>query len=396
MDTEQRPANSSAFQSVNVEIDSSRLATDSAPSSTSTSFVPTWMNAGRFPNHSDGRNNELTLAISELLHPHCRIRSAVSPMSLTNFVEQKFIPDYVAHRRCAGRAHFHGILKHILTPKFVDRAVGSRVERTSVKPKATTDWPYLDSLRLDEVTPERIQQLVSAAIRSGYSTQTAAHIRNVAFTLFGYALKCGDFVGMNPATGVVLPAISRKKAHTLTLTQLKQVMDRMRYPEREIALFVTSTNMSVAEVCGLRWKYLNSSAEGHLVDGYRIPPRTIAVWNQNYRGEFGPVLEKRKRFLSIPEILYPTLYELRHRQRFTTPEDFVLASRTGTPISPDNIAARHLKSIGRLLEMPWLSWNVFHRTQMALKTTCGLRWLKDLERILPLNSGPTGSSRSRS
>ena len=117
----------------------------------------------------------------------------------------------------------------------------------------------MDSLRLGEINSEKIQDLVEAALSAGYSTQTATHIRNVVRTIFWHAIRLGYFAGPNPATHVMLPTMSRKEAHALTLDQLKQVMHWMRYPEKEIALFALLTEMNVAEICGLQWKYVNLS-----------------------------------------------------------------------------------------------------------------------------------------
>jgi hypothetical protein len=49
-------------------------------------------------------------------------------------------------------------------------------------------------------------------------------------------------------------------------------------------------------------------------------------------------------------------------------------SRAGTPINETNIAARRLKPIGKALEMPWLSWQVFRRTHAALPCLLGMEF----------------------
>jgi hypothetical protein len=102
-------------------------------------------------------------------------------------------------------------------------------------------------------------------------------------------------------------------------------------------------------------------------------------------GEFKPVVGTRKRFIPLPELLYSILQQLKHRKTSLAPDDFVLASRTGTPIYPDNIAARRLKWIGITLEIPWLSWHVFHRTRTKLMGEFGRHLNKELEKTLPLN-----------
>ena len=305
-----------------------------------------------------------------------------SSISLAEFVERKFIPEYVATRRSAGRAHFRAILKHVLTPEEVSRAFAETREKTNVKLTQINGWPYMNSLSLGEVSGERIQHLTSTALKSGYSIQTATHIRNVIRAIFSHAISSGCYNGKNPAEQVTLPAMARKKAHTLTLAELKQVLHVMRYPEKHIALFAILTEMNVTEICGLQWKYVNLSNEGHPVDEDWIPPKNIAVRNQWYRGEFGFVVANRKRFVPVPELLCSMLRELKHRKRFTGPEDFVLASRGGTPIYPENIAARRLKSIGRAFEMPWLSWYVFHRTHLNLRSEFGRHLHKEYEKVL--------------
>jgi integrase len=304
---------------------------------------------------------------------------------LAAFVECRFVPEYVSTKRAAGRAHFQAILKHILTPERVARAFGVNTGKSSARLKAIPGWPYMDSLRLSDVNQESIQRLIAAALKAGYSTQTATHIRNVIRTIFSQAIRSGSFDGANPANHVKLPAMSRRETHALTLTQLKQVMQWMRYPEKEIALFALLADMNVAEICGLQWKYVNLSNESHLVAEDPIPPRTIAVRKQTYRGEFGPVVGTRKRFIPLPELLYSILQQLKHRKTSPAPDDFVLASRIGTPIYPDNIAARRLKWIGTTLEIPWLSWHVFHRTRTKLMAEFGRHLNKELEKILPLN-----------
>jgi site-specific recombinase XerD len=178
-------------------------------------------------------------------------------MNLAEFVQRRFVPEYVAKRRSAGRTHFRAILKHVLPPGLVTRAFAAGGDRTDVKLKETPGWPYMDSLRLCDITAERIQHLVSVALRCGYSVQTVTHIRNVIRAIFSHATTTGCYTGTNPVVFVTLPVMARKEAHKLTLIQLKQVMQAMRYPEKDIALFALLTELNVAEICGLQWKYVN-------------------------------------------------------------------------------------------------------------------------------------------
>jgi hypothetical protein len=58
--------------------------------------------------------------------------------------------------------------------------------------------------------------------------------------------------------------------------------------------------------------------------------------------------------------------------------DYVLVSKGGRPINQINVAARRLKSIGRALEMPWLSWQVFRRTRALLVQEFGMQFQQTL------------------
>jgi site-specific recombinase XerC len=303
-------------------------------------------------------------------------------ISIGEFIERRFIPEHVAIKRPAGRSYFRTILNHVLPPEQVARAFALGPE--SPKLKTIPNWPYLESVLLSEVSPEMIQHITARALEQGYSIQTATHIRNVIRVIFSHAIRTGCYTGANPANLVTLPAMTRKETHTLNLDQFKEVVHTMHYPEREIALFTILTDMNVAEICGLQWKYLNTSSTSRLVEEEFIPPKTIAVRKQTYRGQFGVVTASRRKFIRVPEVLCSILQDLKNRRQFTAPHDFVLISRNGTPIHPENVAARRLKMIGRSLKMPWLSWRDFHRTRILLKSEFGRKLDEEFEKILRL------------
>ena len=311
-----------------------------------------------------------------------------SSLTVADFVERTYIPDFVSNKRTAGRAHFQAILKHILPPERVALAFAAAGERARNTLTTIPGWPYIDSFKLFEVTGDTIQQLTSAVLNRGYSIQTATHIRNVISSIFTHAMRTGCYTGRNPASLVHLPAMTRREPHALDLCQLRRLLEEMIYPERELALLAMLTKMNVAEICGLQWKYLNLSTVDRIVEREFIPPKTIAVRLQSYRGELSAVSEPRRRFVAIPTMLSSVLLNLRHRYRFTAPQDFLLVSRTGTPIRPEN-AARRLKSLGRSCGMPWLTWSVFYQTRVRLKSEFGRAFHEELRKSLPQGPFPS-------
>ena len=288
-----------------------------------------------------------------------------SEMTFADFVRIKFVPEHVTAMRLAGRAHYNSILKHILTPAEVDRVFHADPERSKRKLEVVPDWPYLSNLRLHEVEPMHVERLILAALQRGYSTQTALHIRNVVSAIFLHAHKANFWRGSNPAKMVTLPKLTHKNTRLLSDTQTKAVLGLMGYPEREIALVAMLTKMNIAEICGLQWKHVNLTGVWSSADGEQIPPITIAVRRRWYRGEMDNVKNTRRRDLPIPGQLLPTLLRISGRKIYAGPNDFVLVSKAGTPVNSNNIAERRLKSIGKALHIPWLSWNVFRQGCMT-------------------------------
>jgi integrase len=305
-----------------------------------------------------------------------------SSITFSDFVEASFIPEFVATKRYAGRAHFQAILKHVLPPERVVRAFGPN--RANIKNKLTAipGWPYIDGLQLSEITPDVIHRLTTAALARGYSTQTVMHIRNVIRSVFAHAIRTGFYEGNNPASMVALPPVSRRQTETLTLGQLKALMQSMSYPEKEVALLIMLTEMNVGEICGLQWRDVNTSKISQIIGQELIPARTIAVRNQTYRGEFSSVAGKRRKFTRMPDLLGSVLLQIRSNSRFRQPHDFVLVSRDGAPIRTENISARRLKPIGRSFDLPWLSWSVFDQTAIKLRSQIGVSFDEELRSSL--------------
>ena len=299
---------------------------------------------------------------------------AHSKLTIASFIETAFVPEYVQAKRLAGRSYYHAILKHVLPPEEVDRIFHVCHETSKAKLKAVSGWPYLGDLLVQDCRPEHVERLISAAQARGYSAQTVEHIRNVVSAIFSYAIKLRHYHHVNPAKTAILFERPNRNPHLLTLTEAKEVLRAMRYPEREMTLIAMLTSMNIVEICGLQWKHVNlTGTSSNTTDG-PIPPFTIAVRKRWYRGELEDVSGVRARNHSIPELLLPILITLSGRGRWTGADDFVLVSRVGTPVNAINITARRLRTIGNELQMPWLTWNVFRRGHFALKAELGVHF----------------------
>ena len=289
-----------------------------------------------------------------------------SQMTIASFVENKFLPEYVALKRPSGRAYYKAMLKHVLRPEEVGHLLCVTRKKPGQKLKAVPGWPYLSNVRLCDAKPDHISRLTSAALARGYSVHTVVNLRNVVSAIFSHAKQEQCFVGDNPVSLVRLPEVRRKQAHSLTLAQANKALSVMKYPEREMTLLSIFTGMNLAEILGLQWKQVNLTEEEFNHNGKRVAPRTIAVRNQLYRGSLETVNKSRVRNLPIPHSLLEILLKLKSRTTFTGPDDFVLVSQVGTPVNQNNVLARRIRPIAKQLGVPSLSGNAFRGIRKIL------------------------------
>lgn len=292
-------------------------------------------------------------------------------VTVASFVESMFVPNHVANKTASGRIYYQSILKHVLTPAEVEHAFASTADPMETRLRADSEWPYIGHLRLHETRPGDVQKIMSTALENGYSTQTVLHIRNVISSIFTYAKKCQLHAGANPAKLVKLPQVTHKKMPLPAPEQVREMLKVMQYPEREMTFVAILTDMTIGEICGLQWKDLNLTGAAQATEDVAIPPISIAVRRQYHRGLLAEVRGRRRRNLAISEVLLPILLRLKARPDFNQADDFVFISRTGKPVNAINLNARRLKPIGKVLEMPWLCWQVFRRAHKTLNSEFG-------------------------
>ena len=285
--------------------------------------------------------------------------------SIKTFVERVFIPRHVELKSAAGRAHYHSILKYVLTPESVEQMFSAYGMRSGSIRKTRTDWPYLDNVKLRDLTEDRVRQLISCALSEGYSPQTLKHIRNVIGSIIRLAKRERIFKRDNPICNVNLPAMSRRLCHELTKEQAKTILKLLRYPEREVALLTMSTGLGVKDICALRWKDVNLTPVGVHENGTRIPACSIVVAKLSHHQAKGPVQRMPDKYVAISETLATALIQLRQRRRSEDPNDFLVTSSDSDSESQLTLKSLRLRSVSKELHMPWLSWQVLRRAHQA-------------------------------
>jgi integrase len=294
-----------------------------------------------------------------------------SEMTIADFIEQKFVPGHVFLKKSSGRAHYQAMLRHVIRPEEVDRVFQVAAMRPDKKLMSSPNWPYLSDVRLCDAQPSHVENLIAAATERGYSTQTIAHIRNTVNAMFSYAIQEHFLFGANPAKTVMLPPIVHKEPRSLSLIQLREILGKMHYPEREMAIVALLTPMTMVEICAMQWKYVNLSLSWSRTEDDPIPPRTIAVRKFWDRGEFGDVPNHRRRNLEIHDVLFEFFKTFQRRLDIIEPNSFLFVDRTEGAVNHIVLKSRRLKPLGKQRLMPELSWQVIHHTRATMLSRFG-------------------------
>lgn len=299
-----------------------------------------------------------------------------SSISVAAFVQKKFIPNHVELKSPAGRTHYHAILKHLITPERVDAFFNPKFSNARLK--SVPDWPYLDDVRLCDLTSNHVRELVLSAAFCGYSPQTVKHIRNVLGAIVNHAKKERMFDGENPTSEVALPPTSSTRTRDLTVLQAKTLLKSMQYPERELALLTISTGMNLSEICALQWKHLNLTRKTVRSDGDQIPGESCIVKQHWTANRIIDLTGNRVRVVELPRPLIQPLMQLRRNQRIIDQEQFLIATADGNAMRPVDTLTMRLRPIGQRLGMPWISWQILRRAHQSLLSELRTRLTKEL------------------
>jgi integrase len=286
-----------------------------------------------------------------------------SQMTFSTYVECKFVPDHVQYKTRAGQTHYQAMLKHILTPESVNRIFG-KVPYKSRSLQSIPDWPYLDDVRLCDLTTDHFRKLVFAATQHGYSAQTLKHIKTVAGAVISHARTKGFFNRPNPAAQVKLPPLTHGRRQVLSARQISQALGMMQSPERELALLSIYTGLTVTAICDLRWRDLNLTFLPCIIDGERLPPISLRVRRKSSRSDRNVDTGKSMGF-EIPGPVLPGLLDLRSQRVDADPDDYVFVSRGGGQITPAHLQSG-LRQIGVCLGIPTISWQDFRKFNRIL------------------------------
>jgi integrase len=148
-------------------------------------------------------------------------------------------------------------------------------------------------------------------------------------------------IDRNPAVGVKLP---KKKAvkptMLLAFPEIKALLEVLPDPAHTIVTLIVFASMRVGEALALRWNDILGDRiiiDERLYDGDLDEPKSL---HGNREVPF-----------DSQGIIQEALRRIWEKTKFRTADDFVFATRNGTPTERRNVL-RHLKAAAKALELP--------------------------------------------
>lgn len=140
-----------------------------------------------------------------------------------------------------------------------------------------------------------------------------------------------------------------------------------------MSLLSMMTSLNVSEMLGLRRKWVNLTDHPEVAAGEILPPFSLAVRENYYRGKFGWVKANSTCRIVPPSVgVGEALRRVLFASHHTSDEDLVFCSDDALPLNETNLCRRVLKPAVRKLGMRWLSWYVFRHTHATFGERIGM------------------------
>lgn len=211
--------------------------------------------------------------------------------------------------------------------------------------------PRFGDLVLAEVTRQEIQAYVAHLHQAGYAPKTIDHIHDVLSALLRTAVKWGH-VPENPARGVDLPALRTVRPKwALTVHQAARLLETLPPLGRTMVGLALLSGLRRGELFALRWCDVDFS-QG-----------CLTVRQAVYEGQFDtPKTAAGVRQIPLSDAALQLVKDWRARAKRQEPDALVFSTRSGKPISPNNVARQQIFPACTALGLERATWLTFRRT----------------------------------
>ena len=213
--------------------------------------------------------------------------------------------------------------------------------------------PFLGSLKLNAVTPDRLDTLYADLMAEGRSPATVAKAHRVLSTMFKYWLK-RDYVNRNPVSVIKPPRVPKREKMMLSPKDASAFLKAANnHPLEALFVIAITTGARSGELLGLTW------------DCVDFKNQTIRIEKGMKRVEHGFELGETKNRASRRTVALSSLATnalVRHRQRqsheaslaklWQNTQNLVFTNSKGKRLEPNNVLNRALRPLLREAGLP--------------------------------------------
>ena len=219
--------------------------------------------------------------------------------------------------------------------------------------------PALGTYRLEEITTE-VQQAFLAKLAVKLRRKTVLNIMGTLSSMLGTAKRWGYLCEAVDFKALALPtAAERVQARFFTAEEARQVTAEAAEPFATIFLVAATTAMRPGELLGLK------------VEDLDFQRQVIFVRRSAWYGKLqAPKSKSSIRALPMPDLLVARLKAYLQSWR-PNPAGLLFATRSGTPLSANNLVQRKLWPILDRLGIPRCGLHAFRHTHSSLLVETG-------------------------
>jgi integrase len=169
---------------------------------------------------------------------------------------------------------------------FVDSYWKPYLDRKNVKLSTRASYqsalglhilPALGELRIREIVPLHIENLIQAKLASGLRSKTVSNILVLMQGIFSVA-EDNDLISRSPVRNKHKPNVQKREKPIWTSKQVRMIIETVPFAYRALFAVAALTGARLGEILGLQWKQIDLSKkmlriEQSLWQGQIVPRR---------------------------------------------------------------------------------------------------------------------------
>lgn len=234
--------------------------------------------------------------------------------------------------------------------------------------------PSLGHKKIVLLRPVQIQRLYKEKLDSGLSRRSVEYIHAVLNRAMKQAVRW-EILPRNVCEAVDPPHPSRREINPLDLQQTRRLLSCARQTDLEaLYLLAVTAGLRQGELLGLAWKDVD------LEKGLLKVRRTLITRAGGPRFD-QPKTKKSQRTITLtPEAVSALKRHQQRKGRATSEEDLVFCTRSGRPISPQNLTKQSFRPLLKKAGLPSIRFHDLRHTCATLLLAKGVhpRVVQDL------------------